>query len=267
MRSRRRSVKGAAARRKRALLSCGIAVLSCAVLPTGALAEGASTISAAPVVVFGQQEFGDTGSGVAMRHPDGLTQFWNLDVLTGDQITIDWEATAHTETYLYLYPPGTDDYSIEEARHVLIESEDSQGRGEADYVAKGAGTMPLAFASGGRNGHTLSASAYNFTAYVKHALVVDLPRMATLPDRKTVSVSVHNLEGGEVTDPGLTVTLEAQTVNGWKQLGRATVRASIAGIKASVPRAFRGRSIAVRATASGADYLKTSSRVIHCDVP
>jgi hypothetical protein len=234
-----------------------------------AQAEGGNSISSGPLVVYGQQAFGNTALSPHLSDPNGWDQFWNLNVVGGDKLTIDWEATPDTGTRLLLYPVGTSDYTLGSAGPVAQQGENSEGKNELHLTAPATGTMPLVVNTGG-HGHSAATSSftYNFTAYARHSLIITLPRLARLSHRRSLKVDVHTPEGGLISDRGLGVTLEAMARGGhWMRLGRANVENSAAKINVRVPKSLWHGSAAVRATAAGRAYLPTRSRVLHVRVP
>jgi len=239
------------------------AVVALALFTGSASAEGGSSIAAGPQVVYGQQEFGNTASGPHLSDPHGWDQFWSLSVVSGDKLTIDWESAPSSGTRLLLYPVGTTDYTIDQNETLSHQGENSEGKNELHYTVSATGLLPLIINTSGREGTT-----YNFIAYVQHAVSVALPRFSTLKHRKTVVAQAHTPEGGVITDPGLSVTLEAKGRQGsWKKLGSASVSNSAAAIPARVPKSLWHQRVSVRVTATGAAYLTTRSRISHVQVP
>jgi hypothetical protein len=248
----------------------GIAVI-CAlgtillVLAPGAAAEGGASIASAPVVTSGQQEFGNTASGPLLEdgHGPKLFSFWRLPVTSGDEVTIDWEST-NSSALIHLFPVGTNDFNFDPgSRPQQRQGVGIGDRNEFQFTATETGEMPLVFTTHGPDG-----GPYSFTAFVKHALVLALPHIATLPHKETIRVGVHNPEGGVVSDPTLRVAVEARrSGQPWKTIGKAIVVNSLATIHAKVPRSFWSGNLALRATASGTSYVKTRSSIRHVSVP
>src|ERR1700722_7676607 len=104
-------------RRAICLISLGIASLL--VVPGTAAASG-NSIASAPVVAYGQQAFGNTetdgGNNPGSLSLEGVCStagnngWWNLPVVAGDGVTVDWEAPA--ESYAMVFPVGTTDYNV-----------------------------------------------------------------------------------------------------------------------------------------------------------
>jgi hypothetical protein len=236
---------------------CCATVAALSVFAGTALAEGGNSIATGPVVVYGQQEFGNTAFGAHLKYPDGWNQFFNLKVVAGDQLTIDWESVPSSNGQLLLYPAGTSDYTLGGQGSVAAERMNSEGKNEMHYTASVAGTLPLVVCT-----KTGPGATYNFTAYVKHAVSLAVSRLPGLKHRQMVTVQAHTPEGGAISDPSLDIALEAKGRGGsWKRLGSAAVGNSVAKIKAKVPKALWHQNVSLRATASGSSYLTTRSEL------
>ena len=83
---------------RRSLLLTALCLFGALLLPSSAMAEGGTSIATAPVVTWGEQEFGNTAQGTHLFVPHGFDQFWGLNVVAGDKLTIDWEGAAGSET-------------------------------------------------------------------------------------------------------------------------------------------------------------------------
>jgi hypothetical protein len=239
-----------------------VVLVALGLVPAMAPAEGSQTIASAPTVVFGQQEFGTTVGGAHLEKPSGLASFWSLPIIAGDQLTIDWEATLGSSTGIHLYPVGgVNDYTDQEAHTVAGQGQSDNGKNQLEYTAPTTGDMILAMVT-----NHASGASYNFIAYVRHAVALAMPRLGSVPHRKTVVVAVHAPDGSEVSDPSLQVTLEAKVHGTWKTVGRASVKQSMAKIKVKFPPSSWRRSIFVRATAVGRSYIRAWTRAIQVKV-
>lgn len=243
--------------RFRVSMLCCAAVAALSVFTSTALAEGGNSIATGPIVVYGHHEFGNTALGAHLKYPDGWTQFFNLKVVAGDQLTIDWESVPSSNGQLLLFPAGTSDYTLGGQGSIAAQRMNSEGKNEMHYTATVAGTLPLVVCT-----KTGPGASYNFTAYVKHAVSLAVPNLPGLKHRQVVAIQAHTPDGGAISDPSLAIALEAKGRGGsWKRLGRAVVGNSVAKIKAKVPKALWHQSVSLRATASGSSYSTTRSRV------
>ncbi|HEX8754072.1 MAG TPA: hypothetical protein VF731_11720, partial [Solirubrobacterales bacterium] len=120
-----------------------------------AAAEGGQTIVTAPTVSFGIHETGDTSKGGKGRFSYGcewwgsatLNSFWQLPVTVGDQVTIDWGAVINGSTCLSVYPIGTNDYGLQNARPEEGTEQGSNGKQEMKFTAPASGNLILDFAA------------------------------------------------------------------------------------------------------------------------
>ena len=235
--------------------------VSLLVLPAPALATGGRTITSAPAVVFGQQEFGNTATDGASANPTGVfggcdnspnyESLWNLPVTAGDRITIDYEGDL---AGMFLFPVGTTDFDVSQASHAESDAGSNQ-KGEDAFNAAQSGTMPLEFFAGCAS---TGPGPYDFTAFVKHALVVALSvaHVDRAHHRTTFAVRIHNPDGAPVSDPSLHVSV--QNGGRWVRLGAAGSRA----FHINWRRALRGKLESVRVQVYGPAYLTTTSRAV-----
>lgn len=226
---------------------------------SSALAEGANTLNAAPVVAFGQQEFG-TLTTITSGGGENRTYFswWLLPLIARDKLTIDWEGQ-QDEDKLYLYRPGTNEFNYSKEEQTVVARNELGGakKTESTYEASETGSFPLAFIFFHDDGPT--PGPYSFTAYVIHALSVGLPRVAALHRTGTLTVPVHNPEGGPIENPAVEVELQINARGAWHKIGTASVTDSAAVIAYRVPGRFRHLHATLRALAHGTGYTPASS--------
>jgi hypothetical protein len=241
---------------------CGaVLVLGLAAAP--AVAEGGPSIAAATPIVFGQQEFGSTAAGAQVR--DYGFGFWALNVVAGDRVTIDWEAqSGHPQ--LDVYAAGTTDFAVVNATAVATQRLTENGRNELVLTAPATGAMPVELSAIGTGCGCPEGrddrGPYDFAATVRHALSVSMPRVRKLPTRGILRVGVRNPEGGLISDPGLTVTLQLKRPGAaWKTIGRAPVANSLATVTYAVPAILRHRKMTLRAVAQGLWFTSRSSAI------
>jgi hypothetical protein len=223
-----------------------------------ALAEGSSSIAAAPTVTYGQQEFGMLSSRLANAGCAVVTErsWWLLPVIAGDAVTIDWEVQSRLPV-IEILPAGTNDFNSS-SRSALVRGElQANNKGELTYQATMTATLPVGF------GYTTGCDdkpggPYNFTASVIHALVLGLPPTATLARRGTLSVAVHSPDGEPINNPAVLIELQIKGRGGWKTIGVGTAASPMISYK--IPARLRhNRHITLRALAHGTGYAPASS--------
>lgn len=257
-------------RRAIGLISLGIASLL--VVPGTAAAGGGASIAAAPVVAYGQQGFGNTATDGG-TNPGSLSLeqqcsqtgdngWWNLPVVAGDGVTIDWEAPA--ESYAMVFPVGTTDFNLVGSQAVQHEMVSGNGKAALWFRATVSGTMPLVIGAGGC--FTATTGSYSFTAYVKHTVRLFIPRRRVLPLHGTVAVSVRNPEGQPISDSGLQVLVQIQGHGDWRVIGRASPAGGVAKVPCTVPAGLRGSHTLLRAIARGNAYEPAASATVRVRV-
>ena len=234
-------------------------------LVSSAAADGGPSIAAAPLVAYGQQEFGNTATGGINNPQCTYSSNWLLPVTAGDQITIDWEIQA-ARTWLLVYPLGTSDFNVGAAQPLQQQDVIDNGKDELVFSASASGNLPLVFQTDGPlpacPGDPNDAGPYDFTASVRHVVRLALPRVFKLTRTATLKVAAHNAEGGSITDPNLTVEVQLKTGKSWNSVGRAAVANATATIPLKIPQHDAGKVVSLRAIAHGGSYLSaaTSSR-------
>lgn len=223
------------------------------VVAPSARAEGGAAISGAPVVAYGQQEFGY----VHFVKYEDCRQWWLLPSVAGDHLQIDWEVQ-DPYVVLRLYPLGTNDFNFPQNNTLTSGGINSNMKAEFTYVSEQTGDLPMLFTDPGCYGNA-EPGPYNFTAYVTHSIVVGSPNIAVLHARGIVAVPVHDPAGGEINTPVVTCVLEIKGRGRWTALGTAPVANSLATIHFKVPPRLRHQHVALRALATGAGYFPASS--------
>ena len=238
-------------------LACNVLLASMLLLAISASAnaEGGASIAAAPALVVGQQEFG------TLATPDAhcvYASWWLLPVIAGDTIQIDWEV--HNEgVHLHIWPPGTNEFNFE-TRESLKLVPNTNLKTESTFQATQTGDMPMRFAVAEEQCPTVGVPGpYSFTAYVTHALNIALPHVATLHSKGTLTVAIHNPEGGVIDDPAVQVEVQIKGHWGWQAIGLASVADSAAIVHFKVPSRLRHQLVTLRALAHGTGYKSASS--------
>ncbi|HEY5053191.1 MAG TPA: hypothetical protein VII45_07245 [Solirubrobacterales bacterium] len=221
-------------------------MVGCLAASSPAAAEGGTSIAAGPLVPYGQQQFGNTANA---GHLGGyeIGSFWNLEVIAGDQVTLDWEAKRGT--HLEVFPAGTTDFNFDPGQKFKVQGLNSEGKGELGFTAPQTGTMPMALLTVEEY-----AGPYSFTAFVKHGLVLALPRVSHLGHVGKITVGVHTPDGGLAAASPIKVKIEARHAGRWLAIGAAPVVGSSARVSVQAPRSLWGSTVALRAAASGSAY-------------
>jgi len=240
--------------------AAAIATASLAVVPASSLAAGGSTIGSAPIVVYGQQEFGNT----ATDNPNSYCNlgqgneeswsFWNVpDLVAGDRVTIDFGGLS--DLYANLYPAGTNDYNFQNANAVASANAEENQHGQILYTTPRDGTMPLEFTSDNCD----DAGPYNFTAYLSHEIVIGVSAAAYPSAHATrFSVSLHSPDGMALTDPSLRVSFTLV------RRGRTAVLGTVAApfkLTHKWSKSLRGKRETVRVTVTGNGYREASRSI------
>jgi hypothetical protein len=257
-------------RRAIGLISLGIASLL--VVPGTAAAGGGASIAAAPAVAYGQPEFGNTATDGG-TNPGSLSLeqqcsqtgdngWWNLPVVAGDAVTVDWEAPA--ESYAMVFPVGTTDFNLVGSQAVTHEMVSGNGKAALWFRATVSGTMPLVIGAGGCS--TTITGPYSFTASVKHEVRLFIPRRRVLPLHGTVAVHVSTPEGQPISDSGLQVLVQIQSHGHWQTIGSTSAAGGVAKVPCTVPAGLRGSHTLLRAIVRGNAYEPASSASVRVRV-
>lgn len=248
--------------------------LALALTPALAHAEGGKTISAAPLVAYGVQETGDTSNGgggefgkdCENQFELNRNSFWQLPVAVGDQVTIDWGAVILDSTCLTVYPSGTNDFGLQSADPEHSTEQGSNGKQEMKFMAPASGNLILDFAATALySGCDDCAGPYDFTAYLRHSLALNLTVPSTFPTNGIVTATVSQNTGTPVPD-GVTCWLLAK----WYERGErqtytttATTAAGALNFSLALPITAAGHSVSFQAGHSeDSSYVEALSNMV-----
>jgi hypothetical protein len=230
----------------------GVAACLALVLVSVSFAAGGSTIANAPVVVSGQQNFGNTTAMPTQGSSSYRYEYWRLQLISGDAVTINFGVgTPTTHLEVYLYQPDVTDFNVLNSGPDKGASPQSNGKGQLLYDAQRSGTYPLMFRTCCSSGH----GPFDFVAYIKHAVKLFIPGRSSIARNGSVAVQVRNPDGQPVTDKGLKVTLRGVWGKKARTLGSATPTNGLVRFKLHLPASLRGQTIKLRAIGSGPNYL------------
>jgi len=226
-----------------------------------ASADGGPTIAGAPSVTYGQQEFGNLTNGAQSPGvcDKEYAEWWLLPAISGDQVTIDWEADQVTSTEMDIYAAGTTDYTVGNVQPLYTSDLNSNGKNQLTLTATRDANLPVEFRVITCGGDT--PGPYDFTAYVSHEMVLGL---STVPAALSgaVDVGVHNPDGVALSGAPLQVALQVSKIGvPWTTIGTATPVNGGAAINYSLPSSFAGSQVKFRALGTGAGYLNAASAV------
>lgn len=226
-----------------------------------AQADGGKTIASATPIVFGEQEFGNSANGASTPADFGDTncdEYWALAVTAGDAITINWEGQSSSLT-LNIYPVGTTDYNLGNANTVTSQQLNANNKNQLKFTATRTGTMVVDFQDGDYCGQG-STGPYDFTAYVKHAVRLAVPKVASLSTTGHLRISVHDPDGEVISTSGLSVVLQIHVLGAsWLTIGATYPVNGTANVAYKIPRSWRGLRVSLRARATGAAYVTENS--------
>ena len=132
-------------------------------------------------------------------------------------------------------------------------------KNEGNFTATKSGSMPLNVTASEPYCENAKPGPYDFTASVKHAVRLSVPRVPILRSKGTLRVGVHNPEGGPINAPALGIVVELKLGGVWRSIGTGTVTNGIATVEFKVPRSLRNRSTTMQVVASGAEYVTETS--------
>jgi hypothetical protein len=197
-----------------------------ALAPSFAVADGGTSIASAPIVPYGQQQFGNTATGAREDGCDSkYYSFWGLPVLAGDEAVDDWETVA-PYTQLLLMPVGTTDFTFHQTNWVTYQNLSSNNKNQLRYRAPVTGIMPLVF-SYCEYGSENPAGPYTFIASVRHVVFATLTPIANIYKSSTITGSTTLADGTPAPD-GMVFNLVAKWHSG-REVLRATTSATTAG--------------------------------------
>jgi hypothetical protein len=214
--------------------------------------SGGGTIASAPSVASGKHEFGNTGDGCYLGCPsDGYpADYWKLPLIAGDRVTVDWESSTnsygnHYANYLYVWPVGTTDYSINNANPLVTFNIGENGKEESKFTANKTGAFPLMFFSDS----TGTGGPYDFTAHVHHELVLDVSAATRAliehahrkPIRHTgtVALAVYRADGAPVS-AGVSATLYAYSGARSYVVGQGAAKGGTIAVRYQIPAEVHG---------------------------
>jgi hypothetical protein len=239
-----------------------------------AFADGGQSIASAPMIAFGQQEFGNTANGAktgfdgdddgsnACSTLDGMDSFWTAHVVSGDKLIFDWKA--QNRTVLNVLPVGTTDFTANSTTPDAIKQTSSNQKTELSLVESRTGTAPVIFCANSPS----DLGPYDFTAYVLHALRLSLGAIHRLSHHRTsVRVGVHDPDGAPITDRALALDLQVKSQSTWRTM--STVRPGSARFVFTTKwgRSHWGKRVRLRVRAHGSGYLSATSPSAVVQVP
>lgn len=234
--------------------------VACAVVVPVAHAAGGASIASAPVVTYGQQEFGNTTTdgGFAFIAGDGGSSWWNLPVVTGDRITIDLTGQTEGDGFTAsAYAVGTNDYNFDQRRPFAASMQNNTFK--FGFTAPGSGMMPL-------NVYTPdSVGPYSFTASVQHSVVLYLVSGGTSSrlHETHFSLSVRNPDGVTITSPALRMHVQLRSPRaGWRTVRSGNVKTTFS--VRWTPRQRESQQEA-RVQVMGPDYVTATTRALRVD--
>jgi hypothetical protein len=188
--------------------------------PSGALANGAETIGAAPQLPIGQA----VSSGWSEQKGvdgGGYGEWWRVQMTAGDKLTIDAEVVStgceneKPITELRMYAPSVTDYTLngETQTAAKTELDEPNPHGELVFVAPSTGDWSLLVTDGG----ACSTLSYNFTARLQHKTTATLngPRLVRTAHPLTLSGTIAGVGEG-------TISIQLQR-HGWRTIGTASI--------------------------------------------
>jgi hypothetical protein len=225
----------------------GVVVVAVVVV-AGAFASGGSSISAAPTIAIGQQQFGNTASDSGHKSygcSDTLHSWWKLPTIAGDQVTVDFEGGVYR---IYAYSVDTTDFNVGSTQPSLDTQINSNDKGEWKFAAPVTGLMPLDF----RNDNCYDEppeGPYDFVVYIKHKLVTHLTAATSallararqaMPRTGNIAVQAFTADGKPVANREVGGTLTGYWDKAWHPLGKAVAKAGIVSVHYKLPASAAG---------------------------
>jgi hypothetical protein len=186
--------------------------------------------------------------------------FWKLPLLSGDHVTIDWESQADSNGNPYAYslsvwPRGTTDYSINNSTPEQYFTIGDNNRAESKFVVGSSGIYPLEFIASAFTTCGVGGP-YDFITYVRHSLVLGLPRLRSITSSQTLRIGTHYVDGTPISDSGLRVQILGRWAGRWHLLGSGSPANGRALVKIHISNGVRGHKIALSVIGSGVGYLR-----------
>jgi hypothetical protein len=248
-------------------LAALLASVALGTFPNVAIATGGASISAAPIVSLGQQEFGNTATDDGKPNDACLNasdSWWLFDVSAGDLITVDYEGGVSD---VYVYAPGTNDFNVNGADAIATSHFGNNDKQEFVFSAPTDGVLPTNFAD--YNCYdTPPRGPYDFVVYIKHAVRLSVPPISTLGLSGTLAVGAHKPDGAPISDDGLDIALQVRDAGkGWSSIGHASPSGGAVDIRYAIPSSLVRRTLRVRALATGPSYTTETSSAENVALP
>jgi hypothetical protein len=238
----------------------GVAVTLSMACASAALANGGATIASAPVVVSGQQEFGNTTDGIMPYGGcagSGQTDFWKLQLTAGDTVVIDWESATGSAGRLDILTTGTTDFNVDQSDVLDTFDIGVNNKAESTFTAEQTGVYPIDFNVG--CGGLFPAGPYDFIANVTHQVVLGVPSLRSLPvGRSAIRIGVHTPDGRAISGLPLAVTLTGRWGGASHLLGQAVPQTGLAVIHFRLPSTLARTSVRLTVAAHGSGYRPAS---------
>lgn len=236
------------------LLGGGVGVSS-------AWAAGGASIAAAPIVAYGQQEFGNTTTdgGVAFLPGEGGSGWWKLPVVAGDEVTVDFSGQSQGDGFtLGIYPSDANDYNYNQVDRIGTSAQENTFA--YSFVAPATGLDPM-------NVYTPdSVGDYNFIASVRHQLVARLivGRTNRASNRTRFMLSLHNPDGAVVSANGLSMRVQSRSAeNRWRTIDESPAQGSFT---IRWPKRLVGTRLQLRVLVTGSAYRAAQTAVVRLRV-
>lgn len=222
---------------------------------------GGTSIANAPVVPFGQQQFGNLAP---MRRDNSgyKKEFWKISLVTGDRVKIDFEAvTRQSFDEFFVMPVGTTDYTLNSTSGLFYARPSANDKGELAFTAPQSGTYPVVFRKE-INCCSGPGGGYDFNVFAHHALRLFLGGRPSVSTAGSIPVSARLADGTAISDQSLRISLLGIWRGKAHVLGAGTPKNGLARLAFRVPRSLRGRTIRLQAKGEGSAYVTTRSRAI-----
>jgi hypothetical protein len=198
-----------------------------ALAPTSALANGGANIASAPAMPIGTPVSGGaatvdnyTTCCKFWAHPDtGGVEYWRINTLAGDQLTIDWTDVAGTYVSVCLMTPDITDFTVGDVQDCAAYLQNNAKR-ELRFTVPTPGAWILAVGDDWCCNH--EGWAYDLITYVKHKTSTMLT--ANSPVRAHRQATLHGAVSGVAA--GKVVIQRRGKTGGWTTVGLKAVRSN-----------------------------------------